>query len=107
MRTAEALTGGWSPRTARGVPAQGASAAEQDENSELARLLLMSRQPTQALALSKAALTAHDKARRSHAWTKESASVTSDALDALGRAEEAKGPAAAVWGTEAEKPKAS
>ena len=37
------------------------------------------------------AVAAHDKALgRDHAWTKESARVTADALDALGRTEEAK-----------------
>ena len=50
----------------------------------------MSRQPTQARALSEAALTAHDKVLgRDHPWTKESARITADALDALGRTEEA------------------
>jgi tetratricopeptide (TPR) repeat protein len=57
----------------------------------LARVLLMSRQPTEALPLGETALTAHDKVLgRDHTWTKESARVTADALDALGRAEEAK-----------------
>ena len=51
----------------------------------------MSGQPTEALSLGKTALAAHDKALgRDHAWTKDSARVTADALDALGRAEEAK-----------------
>jgi hypothetical protein len=37
------------------------------------------------------AVAAHDKALgRDHAWTKESARVTADALDALGRTEDAK-----------------
>ena len=46
---------------------------------------------TEALALGGTALAAHDKLLgRHHAWTKESARVTADALDALGRAEEAK-----------------
>jgi hypothetical protein len=40
--------------------------------------------PSEALALSDAALAVHD------AWTKDSARVTADALDALGRTEEAK-----------------
>ena len=47
--------------------------------------------PTEALALGETALAAHDKALgRDHAWTKDSARVTADALDALGRTEEAK-----------------
>jgi hypothetical protein len=46
---------------------------------------------TEALALGDTALAAHDKLLgRHHAWTKDSARVTADALDALGRAEEAK-----------------
>jgi tetratricopeptide (TPR) repeat protein len=57
---------------------------------KLAHLLLLIGQPTEALALGQIALTAHDKALgRDHAWTKESARVTADALDALGRTEEA------------------
>jgi tetratricopeptide (TPR) repeat protein len=59
--------------------------------SNLARLLLMSGQPTEALTLGQAAVAAHDKALgRDHAWTKDSARITADALDALGRTEEAK-----------------
>jgi hypothetical protein len=51
----------------------------------------MSGQPTEALALAQTALDAHEKLLgRHHAWTKESARVTADALDALGRTEEAK-----------------
>ena len=51
----------------------------------------MSGQPTEALALGETALTAHDKVLgRDHPWTKDSARVTADALDALGRTEEAK-----------------
>ena len=46
---------------------------------------------TEALALGGTALAAHDKLLgRHHAWTKESARVTADALDALVRTEEAK-----------------
>jgi hypothetical protein len=46
---------------------------------------------SEALALGEVALAAHDKALgRNHAWTKDSARVTADALDALGRIEEAK-----------------
>jgi tetratricopeptide (TPR) repeat protein len=60
--------------------------------SNLARLLLMTcRSTTEALALGEAALAAHDKVLgRDHVWTKDSARVTGDALDALGRTEEAK-----------------
>lgn len=44
-----------------------------------------------AMGLSAAALAAHDNVLgRDHAWTKDSARVTADALDALGRTEEAK-----------------
>jgi hypothetical protein len=43
------------------------------------------------LALGDTALAAHDKLLgRHHVWTKESARVTADALDALGSTEEAK-----------------
>src|SRR5207302_6737095 len=56
----------------------------------LARLLLASGNATEALALAKMALSAHDKALGSgHARTKQSARVTADALDALGRGDEA------------------
>jgi len=57
----------------------------------LARLLLAKSQPTEALALGETALANHQKALgRDHAWTKDSTRVTADALDALGRTEEAK-----------------
>jgi hypothetical protein len=57
----------------------------------LARLRLMSGQPTEALTLGDTALAAQDKVLgRDHAWTKDSARVSADALDALGRTEEAK-----------------
>ena len=59
--------------------------------TNLSRLLLTCGQPTEALALGEAALTAYAKLLgRDHAWTKDSARVTADALDALGRTEEAK-----------------
>jgi hypothetical protein len=46
---------------------------------------------TEALALGERALDYHDKALgRDHSWTKDSGHVTADALDALGRTEEAK-----------------
>jgi hypothetical protein len=44
---------------------------------------------------------------RDHAWTKGSARVTADALDALGRAEEAKALREKYGITEPEKPKPS
>jgi tetratricopeptide (TPR) repeat protein len=57
----------------------------------LAGVLLAKRQPTEALALGETALANHQKALGpDHVWTKDSARVTADALDALGRAEEAK-----------------
>jgi tetratricopeptide (TPR) repeat protein len=59
--------------------------------SNLARLRLLSGDPSEARALGTRALAADDKALgRDHAWTKDSARVTADALDALGRTEEAK-----------------
>jgi hypothetical protein len=72
---------------------------------DLARLLLMSGQPTEALALAQTALDAHEKLLgRHHAWTKDSARVTADALDALGRTEEAKALREPYGVTEPEKP---
>ena len=57
----------------------------------LARLLLTARESTEALALAETALAAHEKTLRpDHSWTVDSARVTADALDALGRTEEAK-----------------
>ena len=57
----------------------------------LAALVLASGNASEALTLGEAALTAHDEALgREHAWTKDSAHVIARALDALGRAEEAK-----------------
>jgi tetratricopeptide (TPR) repeat protein len=57
----------------------------------LSRLLLLVGTPTEALDLAQIALSIHDKVLgQDHAWTKDSARVTADALDALGRAEEAK-----------------
>ena len=60
---------------------------------------------TEALALGGTALAAHDKLLgRHHAWTKESARVTADALDALGRTDEAKALRERYGLTPAEKP---
>jgi hypothetical protein len=57
----------------------------------LSRLLLLMGVPTEALTLAETALANHDDVLgRDHVWTKESARVTSDALDALGRGGEAK-----------------
>jgi hypothetical protein len=48
-------------------------------------------QPADALALCEVALTSHDEVLgRHHDWTKNSARVTADALEALGRIDEAK-----------------
>jgi tetratricopeptide (TPR) repeat protein len=59
--------------------------------SNLARLLLICGQPTEALTLAQTAMAAHDKVLGpNHPWTRDSARVTADALDALGRTEEAK-----------------
>ena len=66
----------------------------QDTNrvrSKYAELLLANGAHTEALALSEKALGNRDKAvGRDHSWTKDSARVTADALDALSRTEEAK-----------------
>jgi tetratricopeptide (TPR) repeat protein len=58
--------------------------------TKLAALLLVSNDDG-ALTLSQAALAAHNKALgATHAWTNDSARVSADALDALGRTDEAK-----------------
>ena len=63
---------------------------------------------TEALALGGTALAAHDKLLgRHHAWTKESARVTADALDELVRTEEAKALRERYSLMEANKPKSS
>jgi tetratricopeptide (TPR) repeat protein len=60
--------------------------------SHYARLLLDTGRGAEALALAKAALAAHQASfGTNHAWTEASARVTADALDALGRTEEAAG----------------
>ena len=57
----------------------------------LSRLLLLIGRPVEALALGEIALANHDRALgRDQSWTKDSARVTADALDALGRIEEGK-----------------
>jgi hypothetical protein len=57
----------------------------------LALLVLAAGDPSGALALSTTAMAAHEGAIGvNHPWTKDSARVTAEALDALGRAEEAK-----------------
>ena len=59
--------------------------------TNLSRLLLACGQPTEALALGETALTASaNLLGLNHDWIKDSARVTADALDALGRTEEAK-----------------
>jgi Tfp pilus assembly protein PilF len=58
--------------------------------SHYARLLLNTNRPAEALAVGEAALATHETASGpNHPWTKNSARVTADALEALGRAEEA------------------
>jgi tetratricopeptide (TPR) repeat protein len=74
----------------------------------LSRLLLLIGLPTEALTLGETALTAHDKVLGpGHAWTNDSARVTADALDALGRTEEAQALRERYGVTETEKPKSS
>jgi Tetratricopeptide repeat len=59
--------------------------------SHYARLLLQTGRAAEALTAAQAALATHKAASGlNHPWTKESARVTADALDALGRTEEAK-----------------
>jgi tetratricopeptide repeat protein len=74
----------------------------------LSALLLTTAQPTEALTLAETALVAHEKALgRDHAWTKDSARVTADALDALGRTEEAKALRDRYGVTSSDDPKSS
>ena len=50
----------------------------------------MTDRPREALSLAEGALAVHDAANGpNHLWTRDSARVTADALDALGRADEA------------------
>jgi tetratricopeptide (TPR) repeat protein len=59
--------------------------------SRYARLLLMTERAADALRLGEPALATHARVNGpSHPWTKDSARVAADALDALGRADEAK-----------------
>jgi hypothetical protein len=58
--------------------------------SHRARLLLDTGRPVEALHLAQAALATHEAASGpNHPWTKDSASVTADALSVIGRADEA------------------
>jgi tetratricopeptide (TPR) repeat protein len=67
------------------------SSGTKPEIHDLALLALKVGRPTEAFTLGQTALDAHDKALgQDHPWTKNSARVTADALDALGRTEEAK-----------------
>jgi tetratricopeptide (TPR) repeat protein len=59
--------------------------------SHCARLLLMTDRAVDALRLGEAALAIHARVNgANHPWTKDSARVTADALDALGRGDAAK-----------------
>jgi tetratricopeptide (TPR) repeat protein len=74
----------------------------------LAHLCLLADAPNEALALGQAARTSLDETLgRGHSWTKDSARVAADALDALGRTDEAKVLREKYGLTETEKPKAS
>ena len=58
--------------------------------SHCARLFLDTGRATEALSLARAALATHETASGpNHPWTKDSARVTADALDALSRTDEA------------------
>ncbi|MGD1037186.1 MAG: FxSxx-COOH system tetratricopeptide repeat protein [Roseiarcus sp.] len=58
--------------------------------SHYARLLCDARRSAEALPLAEASLAAHEReSGAAHPWTQDSARVTADALDALGRADEA------------------
>jgi tetratricopeptide (TPR) repeat protein len=59
--------------------------------SHYARLLVQTGRPAEALTLAQAALAIHEAASGlNQPWTKDSAHVTADALDALGRTEDVK-----------------
>ena len=59
--------------------------------SNCARLLIDTERPNEALMMAEAALEVHAATNGpNHHWTRDSARVTADALDALGRTEEAK-----------------
>jgi tetratricopeptide (TPR) repeat protein len=55
----------------------------------LALLLLLTKRPQEALALAEAALRAHDRAGGDAGWTRDSARTYAQALDAVGRKDEA------------------
>src|SRR5262249_1162199 len=55
-----------------------------------ARLLLETGRAAEALTVAQSALATHEAVGLNHPWTMDSARLTVDALDALGRAEEAK-----------------
>jgi tetratricopeptide (TPR) repeat protein len=75
--------------------------------SQFARFLLGTKRASEALAYSQEALASHHAASGpNHHWTKDSARVTVDALDALGRPEEAKALREEYGLAEPEKPKA-
>ena len=58
--------------------------------SHYARLLLLTDRAAEALRFGEIALATHDQVNAlNHNWTKDSAGVTADALDALGRGAEA------------------
>ena len=59
--------------------------------SHYARLLVETGRASEGLTFAQSALAIHEAASGlNHPWTKDSARVTADALDALGRTEEAK-----------------
>src|SRR5262249_2674824 len=74
----------------------------------LSCVLLLDGAPAEALKLAETALAEHDKVLGpDHASTQDSAFVTADALDALGRTEEAKGLRERYGVTSADEPKSS
>jgi hypothetical protein len=71
-------------------------------------LLLETGRASEGLTIAQCALATHEAARGlNHRWTKDSARVTADALDALGRTEEAKALRERYGVTQSEKPKSS
>jgi tetratricopeptide (TPR) repeat protein len=58
--------------------------------TQYARLLLETGRTAEGLTMAQSALATHEAASTNYRWTKDSARVTADALDALGHAEDAK-----------------
>jgi hypothetical protein len=93
-------------RAARG--ANGGHSLTQRYASHYARLLMVTGRASEGLTFAQSALATHEVASGlKHPWTKDSARVTADALEALGRTQEAKALRERYGVTEPGKPKSS